>query len=878
MFQSFSKNTTIKGLYPCCNQLAAWSSRSGLANSTRFEFADFAWGITHGITRTDGQDLESEQSHTFTVRASENADSVLASSPVLHSNGTLEFELKVNRTGYANFSIVLTDDGFDQDVAAGTLNYTSSHGVQYHGRNVSEETHFSIFVAATYALIHFNTSSFNGLDSAIVLETARRVIAAGEGLQLGRLIPWFDTSHSPGASIQILCVDTAEALMYTARGPTYAQWLQTEFADRTLSFWHAQAYVRYWKFPPARFTLTEHLITVLGFQYPVERPFEFPNFVRDVIAPADSPLDIEGRQQVFLDIKMLRWRRKEADVWVEAQNDHQEAVLSSAHIRLVCRPHCLDSFACCNNATFIASKRLDSHGEVEYEVGMRDSNHKDVFRVQALFSMNKTVVQVRDGEEEQFVHNFIESSVDFKVSDQIITETSPSSISPDELLRSSTTLSLWHNWQPLIHDKPATEDPYSETHASNGFIVSTLKQSVLLEHAADAYILVQQIPQDYQSPVLGMPRIELRVEDGTLYGELRFHRRPFAIGNVSFSFTLFMKSHNLTGGVFQIVVKPVNQPPRFTFPSHEVTVLEDEYSTHNYMNTSFAVDIGPGPIHAEDEEGQHISFSVHTQSIDWLKIFSAGPLLYTNGTLVFRTHLNMYGSADFNAVLVDDGGSEHAGSNSSAAFFRIMVLSVNTAPSFDLIPSVVLLEDAGSIVKDLFASNISSGEFSGPELMQGLTFHIVEVSPTAETATLFAERPFLAIPKRVSARVETRSCLMQSSTSYCFVDFTGLESPSTWTVSVNVTSRNASECQRLEVYKHHRISTNVNGSLPVHLHRAVLETDCCGCKGEDLVAEVTITEDTVEGSSSSLAFRLNPDAFSMAGGDILSDTTGRREY
>ena len=70
----------------------------------------FAWDIKSGNKGSDEQDLESEQSHTFTVRASENADSVLASSPVLHSNGTLEFELKVNRSGYANFSIVLTDD------------------------------------------------------------------------------------------------------------------------------------------------------------------------------------------------------------------------------------------------------------------------------------------------------------------------------------------------------------------------------------------------------------------------------------------------------------------------------------------------------------------------------------------------------------------------------------------------------------------------------------------------------------------------------------------------------------------------------------------------------------------------------------------------
>jgi hypothetical protein len=41
---------------------------------------------------------------------------------MIHANGTLNFGLLVNRTGQANLTIVMHDDGFGQDLAAGTEN------------------------------------------------------------------------------------------------------------------------------------------------------------------------------------------------------------------------------------------------------------------------------------------------------------------------------------------------------------------------------------------------------------------------------------------------------------------------------------------------------------------------------------------------------------------------------------------------------------------------------------------------------------------------------------------------------------------------------------------------------------------------------------
>ena len=96
---------------------------------------------------------------------------------------------------------------------------------------------------------------------------------------------------------------------------------------------------------------------------------------------------------------------------------------------------------------------------------------------------------------------------------------------------------------------------------------------------------------------------------------------------------------------------------------------------------------------------------------------------------------------------------------------------------------------------------------------------------------------------------ETRSCLMHSNSSSCVVEFTGLEPSTSWTVSVTIKSSNASSCEQCNVYGNHRKVPDINGSLPVQVNRAVFGSECSACHGEDLVAEVTITEDTAQSSA-----------------------------
>jgi hypothetical protein len=103
--------------------------------------------------------------------------------------------------------------------------------------------------------------------------------------------------------------------------------------------------------------------------------------------------------------------------------------------------------------------------------------------------------------------------------------------------------------------------------------------------------------------------------------------------------------------------------------------------------------------------------------------------------------------------------------------------------------------------------------------------------------------------KTTAARSKTRSCLMHSNSSSCVVEFTGLEPSTSWTVSVTIKSSNASSCEQCNVYGNHRKVPDINGSLPVQVNRAVFGSECSACHGEDLVAEVTITEDTAQSSA-----------------------------
>ena len=732
----------------CGNHLLAW--RRSFAYQTPYTIANFTRNMVLGERSADGSDIEASQSFTFTVIPSPSAAHLFSSMPVLHANGTLEWALLVNRTGQANLTILMHDDGFSQDLAAGTLHYAAAHALSYAGVNVSAPAHVSVVVAATYAVIRFNMTDSNlTMDCSnlaacgtlkrqacvvssgagdspdarlnytqcvenLIFEAAREVIAIAEGLPLARIL-----SMNDSLSFQMAAVDSEQALLFTSRAHVYAQRLEAATGVQSIEVLQSEAYVKNWDHTASRFTMTETTITILGFDHPEDAPFELPNMVRDIVSPRDSPLDDQGRERVFFDVKPLRWRKREGDPWQEANSTHDPVILSSVSIDVWCRANCLDSRTCCNG-TFVAVKPPGGFGDVDYQIRIKGSDFSEILRVHVVFSM-MTLVEFTErwpGDQKETVHDFIQSSLDFRVSD------------PDSRGR-----------PPLIEYDTFVQEAYTVTTA--GSVSSTLKQCVTNEHDFDAYLLVHPIPQSHPSPVQGTPRIELRKQGNSVFGELFVNMKPFAVGNASFSVTFVMprEPYNQTNGIFMIVVSALNQPPRFTMPRLNLTVLEDEFSVEDYVDADSAVDIGPGPENTPDEEGQSVEFSVSSQSTDWSRVFSYGPVLYSNGSLIFRTNANAFGTVLFVAVLTDNGDPPA----STAQSFNISVLSVNSAPSFHLqTESLELWEDSLRFDWPFFATNISTGEMSGEELSQQLTFVLVQTSPLEDSALLFAQRPTLS--------------------------------------------------------------------------------------------------------------------------------------
>ena len=118
---------------------------------------------------------------------------------MLCPNGTLEFEVMINRTDQNNFVIHLHDDDFSQDVAAGTLHWTIANDIPYSGVNVSNPVQFSLLVVGAYVTVTFNTSRMNGSlalgNSTHFAYSAQRIIASGLGLPLSRLVVLSRTSN-----------------------------------------------------------------------------------------------------------------------------------------------------------------------------------------------------------------------------------------------------------------------------------------------------------------------------------------------------------------------------------------------------------------------------------------------------------------------------------------------------------------------------------------------------------------------------------------------------------------------------------------------------------------------------------------------------------
>lgn len=150
-------------------------------------------------------------------------------------------------------------------------------------------------------------------------------------------------------------------------------------------------------------------------------------------------------------------------------------------------------------------------------------------------------------------------------------------------------------------------------------------------------------------------------------------------GSASLTITTDDQGHNGTGGAksdtdsLTINVFPVNDAPSFN-KGPDITVNED---SGLQSLISWATSISPGPANEAD---QAVAFAVTNNG---QALFSKQPTISSNGILTFTPADNAFGTAQVSVTLIDSGGTDHNGHDTSPVqTFFINITPVNDAPSF----------------------------------------------------------------------------------------------------------------------------------------------------------------------------------------------------
>jgi hypothetical protein len=178
-----------------------------------------------------------------------------------------------------------------------------------------------------------------------------------------------------------------------------------------------------------------------------------------------------------------------------------------------------------------------------------------------------------------------------------------------------------------------------------------------------------------------------------------------------------------------IIVTPVNDAPSFVKGGDPSTPEDDGPESL----PGWATNIAAGPA---DENGQTLTFVVSTDNDT---LFSALPEIDSNGRLTFTAAANAFGTANVTVRLMDNGGINDGGEDTSAdQAFIIEIRPVNDAPSFTKGGDQSIDEDPGPQSAPGWATGMSAGPSN--ESSQTLAFEVVSNSNPG----LFAAGPAVA--------------------------------------------------------------------------------------------------------------------------------------
>jgi len=165
-----------------------------------------------------------------------------------------------------------------------------------------------------------------------------------------------------------------------------------------------------------------------------------------------------------------------------------------------------------------------------------------------------------------------------------------------------------------------------------------------------------------------------------------------------------------------------NQAPSFA-AGGPVVVEEDS----GPASVSWASNISAGPA---SEISQNLTFIITGDT----SLFSAGPSIDASGTLTFTPAPNACGVADLEVVLMDDGGTDDGGDDTSdTASLQIVVNCVNDAPT--CAPTSASLDEDTSVAISLNVSDPDAGDVLSITIADAPSFGSLVIFGTTATYT-----------------------------------------------------------------------------------------------------------------------------------------------
>ncbi|EKX39852.1 hypothetical protein GUITHDRAFT_143231 [Guillardia theta CCMP2712] len=729
--------------------------------------ADVARNISKGRRRPDGEDPESSQQVSFVIESVAGDEQILASAPVIYSNGSLRVELAEGRTGAVNVSVVLVDDG----------------GWYGGGRNRSEAAVLVIAVVDSYLSMEIRLK--DSIFTPQVMAETKRLIASLLHLPF---LSWVCSCEESScdfplcsrmtslqypmavAVVNVRALNATDAMGYLEASLSVAETLRSQvFPGLGAIDINSTAFRKNLRQTPSFNIDTSTVADLLENVEEDANVTVIPNFIVNIVAQPDTPYDHSGNELIYFSISPIRHRLFLNNSY---SNDSTDGGLMAQppNISSVCH-------VVCQSATLSLLPRRFWNGLVEFQVVMHQSeiSHTLLLQIHPVNQLPTFLVQPQIyalSDSNQILRDLVYSvsagpleeswqvlTGSILLQDTLVGETVLQGVKGNlhVNLKAPPLAPGWNNLTMRVTDSAggSTEQPFQ-------LYLFTLKEVPPI-YGNDQCIFSCELsgflsPIPTQGPALNY---SLQVPDRSLLvsmdlsptGSLYWVTKRNALGNFSIivNVTWYNPIFQRVDSTWQLLLLTIacaNQPPVFSL-DRQLLILNQHDEGQNLL-VGLAGDVRPSEVVDVCGEAQQlvtfelVDVSSSTGSsgcgVDRLSIFPptscasspqlldfiSPPAVLANGSIVFELAPRAFGLSSYNLTLYDDGSPPARSPTSEVC---ILVHPVNHAPSFSmLVNEVTVLECTAQEAcahTRLIVENISAGV---DEACQSLSFLVVPFS------------------------------------------------------------------------------------------------------------------------------------------------------